>query len=103
MHKPAKSIQVGAQLSRKTIKQHGFDFAVPEWHRDFYSNNKGQASVHSINETALESNKFMEIVCVKCLLALFLYVVISVIILLKIISFFTAFPVVRLLIYEHVL
>lgn len=32
-----RDMQIGAQLSRKNTKGCGFDFAVPEWHKDIYS------------------------------------------------------------------
>ena len=37
MHTNRKSMRFGAQQSCKTAKRSGFDFATPEWPRDFYS------------------------------------------------------------------
>ena len=37
MHTNRKSMRFGAQQSCKTAKRSGFDFAAPEWPRDFYS------------------------------------------------------------------
>ena len=47
-------MQIGAQLSRKTAKGCGFDFAVPEWHRDFYSKCITSERIGSVEQKAAD-------------------------------------------------
>ncbi len=49
MHTNRKSMRFGAQQSCKTAKRSGFDFATPEWPRDFYSNFADKTSFAAIS------------------------------------------------------